>query len=355
MSRNLRVGVVGATGIAGQQFVVALQRHPWFTIARLAASERSAGKPFGQALLDGKTGARRWWCAEEPAPDVLAIPVENGDAFDPDGLDVVFSATESDVARVLEPRFAKTTAVVSTASAFRYEPDVPLLVPNVNMQHAALIHRQRAARGWKGFVVPIPNCTVTGLVITLKPLADAFGLGSAIVTSMNGLSGAGRSPGVMGLDILDNLIPFIPQEEEKVQLECRKILPEHPAELSATCTRVNVLEGHTESVFASLARRATVADVKHVLACARNEARELRLPMAPAEWIKVHDDPYRPQPRLDRDNGQGMTTTVGRIREDTVLPNGVKYMLVSHNTRMGAAAGAVLVAEYLVVNGYIGA
>jgi Semialdehyde dehydrogenase, dimerisation domain len=181
---------------------------------------------------------------------------------------------------------------------------------------------------------------VTGLVITLKPLADAFGLGSAIVTSMNGLSGAGRSAGVMGLDILDNVIPFIPKEEEKVQLECRKILPEHPAEISATCTRVNVLEGHTESVFASLARRASVADVKHVLASARNEARELGLPTAPAEWIKVHDDPYRPQPRLDRDHGQGMTTTVGRIREDNVLPNGVKYMLVSHNTRMGAAAGA---------------
>src|SRR6266850_8098020 len=181
MSRNFRVGIVGATGIAGQQFVVALQRHPWFTIVRLAASERSAGKTFGQALLDPKTGARRWWCADEPAATGLPLPVENGDAFDPDGLDVVFSATESDVARAQEPRVAKTTAVVSTASAFRYEPDVPLLVPNVNMEHAALIHRQQA-----------------------------------------------RSPGVMGLDILDNLIPFIPKEEEKAQLECRKILAQHP-------------------------------------------------------------------------------------------------------------------------------
>jgi aspartate-semialdehyde dehydrogenase len=353
MSRNFRVGIVGATGIAGQQFVVALQHHPWFTITRLAASERSAGKPFGQALLDPRTGARRWWCAEEPSPGVLALLVEHGDAFDAEGLDVVFSATESDVAQVQEPRFAKTTPVVSTASAFRYEPDVPLLVPNVNMAHATLIHQQRANRGWKGFVVPIPNCTVTGLVITLKPLADAFGLGSAIVTAMNGLSGAGRSPGVMGLDILDNIIPFIPKEEEKVRTECRKILPQHAAEISATCTRVNVLEGHTESVFASLGRRASIADVKHAFTGVPNEARELGLPTAPAEWIKVHDDPFRPQPRLDRDNGQGMTTTVGRIREDNVLPNGVKYMLVSHNTRMGAAAGAVLVAEYLVVKGYI--
>jgi aspartate-semialdehyde dehydrogenase len=354
MSRSFRVGIVGATGIAGQQFVVALQHHPWFTITRLAASERSAGKSFGQALHDPKTGARRWWCAEEPAPKVLALPVENGDAFDPEGLDVVFSATESDVARVQEPRFAKTTPVVSTASAFRDEPDVPLLVPNVNMEHATMIHQQRANRGWKGFVVPIPNCTVTGLVITLKPLADAFGLGSAIVTSMNGLSGAGRSPGVMGLDILDNLIPFIPKEEEKVQTECRKILPRHAAEISATCTRVNVLEGHTESVSASLGRRASIADVKRAFAGASNEARELLLPTAPAEWIQVHDDPFRPQPRLDRDNGRGMTTTVGRVREDNVLPNGGKYMLVSHNTRMGAAAGAVLVAEYLVVKGFMG-
>ena len=283
MSRRFRVGVVGATGIAGQQFVVALQHHPWFSIERLAASERSAGKRFGQALLDPKTGARRWWCADEPTDGVLAIPVENGDTLDPDGLDVVFSATEADVARVQEPRFAKTTAVLSTASAFRYESDVPLLVPNVNMDHAALIHRQRETRGWKGFVVPIPNCTVTGLVITLKPLR------------------------------------------------------------------------HTESVFASLRRRASVADVKQAFASARNETLELGLPTAPTEWIKVHDDPFRPQPRLDRDNGEGMTTTVGRIREDNVLPNGVKYMLVSHNTRMGAAAGAVLVAEYLAVKGYLDA
>jgi aspartate-semialdehyde dehydrogenase len=354
MSRNLSVGIVGATGIAGQQFVVALQHHPWFTITRLAASPRSAGKPFGRALHDPKTGARRWWCAEEPTPGVLAIAVENGDTFDPEGLDVVFSATESDVALAQEPRFAKTTPVISTASAFRNEPDVPLLVPNVNMDHASLIREQRARRGWKGFVAPIPNCTVTGLVITLKPLADAFGLDAAIVTSMNGLSGAGRSPGVMGHDILDNLVPFIPKEEEKVQIECRKILPGRTAEISATCTRVNVLDGHTESVFASLGRRVSVADVKAALIGAPNEARELGLPTAPAEWIKVHDDPYRPQPRLDRDNGGGMTTTVGRIREDDVLPNGIKYVLVSHNTRIGAAAGAVLVAEYLAVKGYVG-
>jgi len=355
------VGIVGATGIAGQQFVVALQNHPWFQIKRLAASERSSGKSYGQALQDPKTGARRWWCEEEPSADVLGIQVENGDAFDPQGLDVVFSATESDVAVVQEARFAKTTPVVSTASAFRTEPDVPLLVPNVNMQHAELLHHQRKSRGWKGFVVPIPNCTVTGLVITLKPLADTFGLKSAVVTTMQGLSGAGRSPGVIGLDVLDNIIPYIPKEEEKVEKELHKIfgtlagttIQPHPAEISATCTRANVLEGHTEAVFASLGRKASIDDVRNAFRGVRNEVRELKLPSAPAEWIKVHDDPFRPQPRLDRHNGAGMTTTVGRVRDEKVLPNGVKYMLVSHNTRMGAAAGAVLVAEYLVAKGYI--
>jgi aspartate-semialdehyde dehydrogenase len=358
----LKAGVVGATGIAGQQFVAALANHPWFEVTRLAASKRSAGKTYADALLDPATGARRWWCAEEPPPDVLRLTVEDGDTFDSRGLDVVFSATESDVAREQEPRFAVTTPVVSTASAFRYEPDVPLLVPNVNNDHVTLIDQQRRNRGWKGFVVPIPNCTVTGLVVTLKPLADRFGLDRVLVTTMQGLSGAGRSPGVIGLDVLDNIIPFIPKEEEKVEKELHKIfgtltggeIREHPAIVSATCTRANVIEGHTESVFASLKTPASVEEVKATLRGCRNEVRELGLPTAPDEWIRVHDDPFRPQPRLDRDNGRGMTTTVGRVRPDKALTNGVKYLLVSHNTRMGAAAGAVLVAEYLKVKGYIG-
>ncbi len=362
MSKPCRVAIVGATGIAGQQFVVALQTHPWFRIARLAASAKSAGKKYAEALLDAKTGARRWWGDEEPSKDVLDLMVEDGDAFDASGVDVVFSATESEVAQVQEPLFAKTTPVISTASAFRYEADVPLLVPNINMSHAGLLDVQKKNRGWKGFVVPVPNCTAMGLVITLKPLLDRFGLESVVVTTMQGLSGAGRSPGVMGLDILDNIIPFIPKEEEKVEKELRKIfgslvgnaIEPHSTVVSATCTRANVSEGHTESVFASLGTKATADQVKAAFRECRNEARELGLPSAPGEWIRVHDDPFRPQPRLDRNNGAGMTTTVGRVREDRVLNNGIKYLLVSHNTRMGAAAGAVLVAEWLKVNGSIG-
>jgi aspartate-semialdehyde dehydrogenase len=292
----------------------------------------------------------------------LALPVEDGDSLDPAGLDVVFSATESDVALVQEAKFARTTPVVSTASAFRYEADVPLLVPNVNMGHACLLTTQQKNRGWKGFVVPIPNCTVTGLVISLKPLADRFGLDSVVMTSMQGLSGAGRSPGVLGLDILDNIIPFIPKEEEKVEKELHKIfgtlsgdaIEPYPAPVSATCTRANVMEGHTEAVFAALRRKATVEEVKAALREHPNQAREMGLPSAPEEFIRVHDDPFRPQPRLDRNNGNGMTTTVGRVREDRVLRNGVKFLLVSHNTKMGAAAGAVLVAEYLHAEGYLG-
>jgi aspartate-semialdehyde dehydrogenase len=361
MAQHLKAGIVGATGIAGQQFVLALQGHPWFRITRLAASPRSAGKKYGDALRDPRTGGSRWACDEEPAPEVLDLVVEDGDRFDPRGLDIVFSATESDVAREQEPRLARTTPVISTASAFRMEPDVPLLVPNVNMLHAPLLHVQRARRGWDGFIVPIPNCTVTGLVITLKPLADRFGLEAVVLTSMQGLSGAGRSPGVIALDVLDNIVPFIPREEEKVEKELHKIfgtlsgdaIVPHPAVVSATCTRANVLDGHTESVSASLSRPATPEQVKSALREAANEAREMGLPLAPAEWIRVHDDPFRPQPRLDRDNGNGMTTTVGRVREERVLPNGVKYLLVSHNTKMGAAAGAVLVAEYLLIKGYL--
>ncbi len=358
--KKLKAGIIGATGIAGQQFVVALQKHPWFQVARLAASARSAGKKYSEALRDTKTGARRWWCEEEPDVEVLALMVEHGDDFDPRGLDLVFSATESDVAQVQEPKFAATTPVISTASAFRYEADVPLLVPNVNMEHLSLLDVQRKNRGWKGFIAPIPNCTVTGLVVSLKPLVDRFGLDGVLLTTMQGMSGAGRSPGVMGLDILDNVIPYIPKEEEKVEKELQKIfgtlsgnaIQPHPARVSATCTRANVMEGHTEAVFAALSKKATIAQVQLTFRESRNEARELKLPSAPEEWIHVHEDPFRPQPRLDRNRGNGMTTSVGRVREDKVLPNGIKYLLVSHNTKMGAAAGAVLVAEYLQAKGY---
>src|SRR5262245_38318993 len=223
MAAKKKVAVVGATGIAGQQFLPALAGHPWFEVTRLVASERSAGKRYAEALRDPKTGARRWWADQEPPAAMLDIMVEDSASFDASEVDLVFTATESDVAKVLEPRYAETTPVISTASAFRYEEDVPILVPGVNSAHGKLLEMQRRRRGWKGWVTPIPNCTTAGLVIALKPLVDAFGAKRVIMTSMQGISGAGRSPGVVALDILDNVIPFIPNEEEKVAKETRKI------------------------------------------------------------------------------------------------------------------------------------
>ena len=356
-----RVAVVGATGIAGQQFLVALENHPWFEVGLLAASQRSAGKTYAEAIRDPKTGARQWWCQEEPPQKMLSLVVHEAAAVDLSGIDLVFSAVESGPARELEPLYAATTPVVSTASAFRYEADVPLLIPGLNLDHIHLIDTQRKNRSWQGYIATQPNCTTIGLAITLKPLFDTFGLQTVIMTSMQGLSGAGRSPGVIGLDVVDNIIPFISGEEEKVEKEAQKILGRlsagaiTPADfsVSATCTRVAVLEGHTESVLAVMDKPCSVDDARAAMIAFGQEFISLGLPSAPKHMIIVHDDPFRPQPRLDRDAEDGMATSAGRFRADGALDNGVKYLLVSHNTKMGAAKGAVLMAEYLYQQGYV--
>jgi aspartate-semialdehyde dehydrogenase len=287
--------------------------------------------------------------------------VQDASKLDATQVDLVFTAVESDAAKELEPRYAKTTPVVSTASAFRYEDDVPIFIPGVNLDHDKLIAVQKKKRGWKGFVTPVPNCTTMGLAMTLKPLHDAFGILQVIMTSMQACSGAGRSPGVIALDIIDNVVPYIPKEEEKVEMETQKILgtivkdkvAPAPFPVSATCTRVPVMEGHTEAVYVSLKKHATVEDVKKAMRDYGKEFVKLKFPSCPPHLIEVSDDPFRPQPRLDRDREGGMVTSVGRVRPDHALPNGVKYMLVSHNTKMGAAKGGMLVAEYLVHQGHI--
>ncbi len=236
-----------------------------------------------------------------------------------------------------------------------------MIVPGVNCDHAALIKRQQKERGWKGFVAPIPNCTATGLVVTLAPLARRFGLRGVVVTSMQALSGAGRSPGVAAPDILDNLRPFIPKEEEKVQTETSKILGVREGDriapldipVSATCTRVNVRNGHTLSVTASLGRPAKLSEVADAMRSFGREFVDLGLPSTPPEIIRVSAEPDRPQPRIDRRLHDGMTTVVGRIRADSVLENGVKWVLLSHNTKLGAAKGAISVAEYLIHTGLV--
>jgi aspartate-semialdehyde dehydrogenase len=351
--------IIGATGIAGQQFVAALESHPLFEVASLAASSRSAGKSYEDALRE-PSGALGWWGAEELPRAFASMPVIDSANFDARSVDVVFTAVESDAAKELEPRFGATTPVISTASAFRYFEDTPIIIPGVNNAHAGLLRRQQQERGWKGFVTPIPNCTTTGLAVALKPILDAFGVAGVVMTSMQAMSGAGRRGGVLGLDAVENIVPFIPGEEEKVQKETQKILGAFsdgaivPASfgVSATCTRVGVLDGHTEAVFVATEKPCSVDEVTGAM---REFSGGLSgLYSAPQPMIFVHDDPFRPQPRRDRDMGGGMTTVVGRVRPEQVLgASGVKFVLVSHNTKMGAARGAVLVGEMLERDGLI--
>jgi aspartate-semialdehyde dehydrogenase len=355
----MKACIVGATGIVGQQFIVALQNHPYIKITGLAGSTRSAGKKYGDAVR-AANGASQWFCEEQPKPFVKDMTVLLSSELNATDYDVIFTALEADTARELEPKYAATTPVISTASAFRYEEDVPLLIPNVNPEHAKLLDIQRKNRGWKGFITPNPNCTTVGLAITLKPLHDAFGVKTVLMTSMQAISGAGRSGGVLGLDIVDNIVPYIPNEEEKVQKEAKKILGIVGAAgiapaafgVSCTCTRVAVQDGHTESVFVELEKPATPDEVKAAMQNFNAQA-ATGLPSAPCNMITVSDDPFRPQPKWDRLLEDGMTTVVGRIREDSALKNGIKYVLVSHNTKMGAAKGCVLTAEMLAEQGYI--
>lgn len=372
MAQKKRVAILGATGMVGQQFIQALDGHPWFEPVFLLGSARTVGKRYGDAIRDVETGAYRWYADGSPPAWAHDLVLLDSDTFDPAaaGADLVFTAVETDVARIYEPRFAATTPVVSTARAHRDDPDVPIIIPGVNNDHARLIRYQQQRRGWQGFIAPQPNCTATGLAIALKPLDEAFGVETVIVTTMQAISGAGKG-GVDALDILDNVIPFIRNEEERVALETGKILgtavfsgdsasiQAHSLRLSATCTRVNVRDGHTEAVTVQLRHPAAPEAVVQVL---REFAPQLgtestvrweALPSAPDRMIVVHDDPYRPQPRLDRDAGGGMTTVVGRIRVASALPNGISFVVLSHNTRMGAARGAVLTAEILAAEGYL--
>ncbi len=359
-SRRIRAAVVGATGLAGQQFLAALGKHPFIEIVALAASSRSAGKTYADAIRSD-AGSIQWFTSVPLEAKFAAMTVQNAEELDATSVDVVFTAVEAGPAKELEPRYARTTPVISTASAFRYEDDVPLLLPGVNEDHVKLIDTQRARRGWKGYVVPNPNCTTVGLAYTLAPLHRAFGVKRAHMVSMQSVSGAGRSPGVIALDVVDNVIPYIPKEEEKVQKETLKILGTvvdgaiSPATLAVacTCTRVGVLEGHTEAVHVELASEPDEAAIIGAWREFGAEYCQRGYPTAPPALIHVHTDPFRPQPRLDRDLNDGMTTAVGRLRRDDTVRGGWKYMLVSHNTKMGAAKGCILMAEQLLAAGYI--
>jgi aspartate-semialdehyde dehydrogenase len=359
---RVRVAVVGATGLAGQQFLAALATHPTFEVTKLAASARSAGKRYGDAIRDA-SGAIAWYATTPLSAKFAAMTVEDAEQLDAREVDLVFTAIDAGPARELEPKYAAHVPVVSTASAFRYEDDVPLLLPGINMEHAPLLRRQSERRGWKGWVAPNPNCTTVGLAMTLAPLHRAFGVKRVHMVSMQAVSGAGRSPGVIGMDIIDNIIPHIPKEEEKVQNETLKILGAlgagdaaiTPASIAVTCTctRVGVIEGHTEVVHVELASEPDQAAITSAWRSFGEAFVAAGHPSAPPALIHVHEDPFRPQVRLDRDMNDGMTTVVGRLRRDETIAGGWKYMLVSHNTKMGAAKGCILVAEHLHATGYI--
>jgi aspartate-semialdehyde dehydrogenase len=270
-------------------------------------------------------------------------------------VDLVFSALPGDLAGPVEAEFAALYPVFSKASAHRMEKDVPLLIPEVNPEHVALIPIQKKARGWKGFISTDPNCSTIQLAMSLKPLMN-FGLEQVVVSTMQALSGAGY-PGVPSLDIIDNVVPFIPKEEEKLESEPLKILGSFDGKavrnasffLSATCNRVCVKDGHLESVFAKLSSNPSLEEVEEAFAKFKGEPQKLKLPSAPENPIVVRKEPNRPQPRYDRDEGEGMSVVVGRIRKDPIMT--VKYMCLGHNTIRGAAGAGILSAELVVAKG----
>jgi aspartate-semialdehyde dehydrogenase len=356
-ANKIKVGILGATGAVGQRFVQLLADHPWFEIAALTASERSAGKTYAVAcqwLLRG--GMPGEVAAMELLPtEASAIPGE---------VRLLFSALPGSSAGPVEESLAAAGfGVCSNASAHRPDPDVPLLIPDVNPDHTLLIPTQQARRGWSGFIVTNPNCSSTHLVCALKPLQDAFGLAAVSVVTMQAISGAGY-PGVASLDILDNVIPYIPGEEEKIESEPRKLLGTLVTDadgsrsvamaefkVSAQANRVAVRNGHLEAVSVKLARTAELDDVAAALAGYAGEPQRLNLPSAPYPAIILHSAPDRPQPRLDRLAGGGMPTHVGRLRSDPILD--YKFLVLGHNTIRGAAGGAILNAELLCAQGYL--
>jgi len=356
-----KVAIIGVTGAVGQEFVVSLHNHPWFEVTQIAASERSAGKKYVDAIRDPNSGIVSWVAGGNIPEYIKDMAVKNIDEIDVSQLDLVFSSVESGAARDIETNFAKSVPVVSTSSAYRYEDDVPILIPGVNDDQVELLETQKKNRGWKGWVAPLPNCTTTGLVITLKPLYEKYGVKRVMMTSMQAISGAGRTPGVDAMNITDNILPYIPKEEEKVRKETRKILgklkdgkiEDADIRVSCTCTRVPVIDGHTESVFVETEKDIDPAKAKDLYSESNKNISVAGLPSAPEEYYAFHEDPMRPQPRIEREVGDGMTTAIGRVETEELFDHGIKYMLFSHNKKMGSAKGAVLLAEMLYKKGKI--
>ena len=349
MTKKYRVGILGATGMVGQRFVQMLEHHPQFEVSALAASDRSQGKSYGEACT--------WRLSGEMPSAARAIRVKSPNP--PLDCDLVFSSLPGDIARETEASFANAGCpVISNSSAFRMDADVPLLIPEVNHDHLRMLDQQRKRYSSGGFIVTNPNCSTIMLVLALAPLHKEFGIEATIATTLQALSGAGY-PGVASLDILDNVLPFINGEEEKIETETRKILgglndngfDDAPIAVSAQCHRVNVMDGHMAAVRVKLKSKASIGELKEAFKRFRSVPQDLRLHSAPQSVIEVREEPDRPQPKLDRDAGDGMTITIGRLFPDTVFD--YRFVVLSHNTIRGAAGAAILNAELLIAKGYL--
>lgn len=348
MPTRIPVGILGATGVVGQRFVQMLENHPWFEVSWLAASDRSEGRPYEEAAR---------WRMKTPIPAAVAEMIVS--PAKPEGAPrVIFAALDAGIAAEMEPRFADAGhAVVTNSSALRMKSDVPLVIPEVNPGHIKMLECQSWHRKSNGFVVTNPNCSAIGLVMALAPLQQ-FGIETVLAVTMQAVSGAGY-PGVASLDILGNVIPYIPKEEEKMEEETLKLLGRlegskfisAPFAMSAHCNRVAVEDGHTESVSIKLKKKPATAEIIAAWNEFRSDPQELKLPSAPEQPVRYLETIDRPQPRLDLDAGNGMTASVGRLRPCSVL--NWKFTVLSHNTIRGAAGAAILNAELLKVRGYL--
>lgn len=352
IQQRLPVAVLGATGMVGQRFIELLQGHPWFELVGLAASEHHRKQPYGQVT--------RWRLAGEMPSNVATLPVVPCHPAELPGVKVVFSALPAEVASEIEAEFAQAgVAVFSNTKNYRMSPDVPLVVPEVNPEHLGAIPQQRRTHNWPGFIVTNPNCSATPLVMALKPLQEAFGLRKVLVTTMQAISGAGY-PGLPSYDILENVIPFIGGEEEKLESETQKMLGtwspstgfvNAPAVVSAHCNRVPTREGHLECASVEFARKVDLAEILEIWQHFTGEPQRLGLPSAPERALLYRCESDRPQTRLDRDAGRGMAVTLGRLRPCPILH--AKFVMLGHNTIRGAAGGSLLNAELCVSKGYL--
>jgi aspartate-semialdehyde dehydrogenase len=344
--KMVNVGILGATGMVGQRFIELLAEHPKFEITALTASQRSAGKKYEDATT--------WYLDSSMPESVKDITVVDTDPALVKDVDIVFSALPTENAAIVEPKFAEKFIVASNASAMRMEDDVPLVIPEVNPEYLDLIEVQQKNRGWDGFIVTNPNCSTIALTITLKPLHDQFDIKRVYVSTMQAVSGAGYN-GVPSMAIVDNLVPFIGGEEEKMETETQHLLGNledgvvTPASfgVSASCHRVAVVDGHTEAVFIEMEDKCDMDEIHATMDQFRGLPQKLDLYSAPEKPIVIRPEDNRPQPRMDRNQEGGMAVTVGRLREDVAFENSFRYVLVGHNTIRGAAGASILNAELI--------